>query len=203
MHPAKSKLAALRAFVLLTLVLAGPPRADAGGWGSVTADTGGNPVVAAGNVLQIGLPVLALATTGFYGREGDGDWGDAGGRAMFWRTYGASMAVTYGLKYGLDAERPNGGHHSFPSGHTAAAFAAASFLQERYGWKAGAPALAAATLTGYSRIEANAHYPRDVVAAAAISSSFAHGFTDRWHHDVTVSPWTDGDAAGIQFAFRF
>ena len=57
--------------------------------------------------------------------------------------------------------------HSFPSGHTAAAFAAATalFLCRK---KAGAAALVFAFLMGLSRLYLFVHFPTDVLAGAAI-----------------------------------
>jgi membrane-associated phospholipid phosphatase len=56
---------------------------------------------------------------------------------------------------------------SFPSGHTASAFAFASGAgaTER---RLRLPLLALATLVGYSRVHTGVHYPADVVAGAAI-----------------------------------
>ncbi len=56
--------------------------------------------------------------------------------------------------------------YSFPSGHTAASFAAMSALYfggERYLWK---PALVLAVLMAFSRLYLYVHYPTDVLAGA-------------------------------------
>jgi len=94
----------------------------------------------------------------------------------------------------VNRTRPNGGHQSFPSGHTASAFAGAAFLQRRYGWKVGVPACFAATFVGYSRVESHNHYTSDVVAGAAIAIGanliFAH---PRSH----VSLALDGEDGGV------
>ena len=44
--------------------------------------------------------------------------------------------ITRGLKVGVDRTRPSGGRHSFPSGHSSAAFLTASVLGSHFGWKA-------------------------------------------------------------------
>lgn len=49
-----------------------------------------------------------------------------------------TLGVTYALKYIVKKERPDrSDNHSFPSMHTSTSFAAAAFIQRRYGWKWG------------------------------------------------------------------
>lgn len=96
---------------------------------------------------------------------------DKEGSIYFLKSFTATTAITYALKWTLDVERPDGGRHSFPSGHTSAAFCGASFIQKRYGWAAGIPAYAAASFVGYSRVHAGRHHIWDVVAGAAIGAA--------------------------------
>jgi hypothetical protein len=68
--------------------------------------------------------------------------------------------------------RPDGSnYHSFPSGHTAVAFASAGFLYQEYKevspWY-GVAGYAMATATGYLRIYNNKHWLSDVVTGAGI-----------------------------------
>lgn len=62
------------------------------------------------------------------------------------------------------------GDHSFPSGHSAASFAAAwaLFRTERRQW--GVPALVLAALISLSRLYVGVHYPTDVICGAAIGA---------------------------------
>jgi hypothetical protein len=55
------------------------------------------------------------------------------------------------------------------SGHTSSAFAGASFIQRRYGFKQAIISYGLAIATGASRIYAKKHYSRDVIAGAVIS----------------------------------
>jgi undecaprenyl-diphosphatase len=56
---------------------------------------------------------------------------------------------------------------SFPSGHSASAFAFAEGISSELPWL-GVPMRLAATLVAYSRVHAGVHYPGDVVAGSLI-----------------------------------
>jgi membrane-associated phospholipid phosphatase len=106
------------------------------------------------------LPAAAAATTLASGdHRGTGEF--AGAAAV-------TLGATFGLKYLVDERRPNGGRHSFPSGHTSISFCSAEFLRRRYGPACGLPAYALAAFVAWSRVEAKEHYVHDVLAGAAI-----------------------------------
>lgn len=97
-----------------------------------------------------------------------------------------TFVVSYGLKYLVDRERPynrypgrvdarvQGNSPSFPSGHTASAFALATSLSIRYPkWYVIAPSALWACSVGFSRMNQGAHYPSDVLAGAAIGIGFS------------------------------
>ena len=69
--------------------------------------------------------------------------------------------------------------YSFPSGHATISFCTAEFLRGRYGWRLGLPAYAAACFVGYSRVESDRHYARDVVAGAVIGIACSSALVDR------------------------
>jgi membrane-associated phospholipid phosphatase len=89
-----------------------------------------------------------------------------------------SGAVVWALKLSVDARRPNGGRYSFPSGHTAAAFAAAPVWARHGGWHAGLPAYALAAATGLARMEERRHYVADVLFGAALGLVAGFGVVD-------------------------
>jgi membrane-associated phospholipid phosphatase len=60
---------------------------------------------------------------------------------------------------------------SFPSGHTAAAFAFATGAGRELPW-VGPPLYALAALVGYSRVHTGVHYPLDVVVGAVCGIAF-------------------------------
>ncbi|MHB8834097.1 MAG: phosphatase PAP2 family protein [Candidatus Methylomirabilia bacterium] len=123
----------------------------------------------AGDVLQYVLPAV---TAGLLAGQRDG-----AGALQFGESFGLTLGVTQVLKITVDETRPNGGHYSFPSGHTSASFSCAEFLRRRYGWRIGLPAYLAATFVGYSRVESHQHYTHDVVAGAAIGVISSFVFT--------------------------
>ena len=123
----------------------------------------------AGDVLQFVLPATAAGLT--LGHR------DGQGALQLGESLAVTLGVTYALKYGLDAKRPNGGGQSFPSGHTSISFSAAEFMRKRYGWEYGVPAYAAASFVAYSRVESRQHHPQDVVAGAGIGILSSYIFT--------------------------
>ena len=75
--------------------------------------------------------------------------------------------TTYALKLAIPRTRPDGEPHSFPSGHAAGTFAAATVLQRHFGLKGAVPAYTFATLISAARLQANSHYPTDIIMGAA------------------------------------
>ena len=150
----------------------------------------GDGVRHAGDVGQIALPAVAVLATALH-RDGEG------GRE-FARAFLSTMAVVYGLKATVDRRRPDGGLHSFPSGHTASAAAGAAFLERRYGWRYGVPAYAAAAFVGYSRVEARRHFTSDVLVGGALGIGANVLFTKR-HGRFAVTPVPGG--VSVAFAW--
>jgi membrane-associated phospholipid phosphatase len=62
--------------------------------------------------------------------------------------------------------------HSFPSGHSATAFAGATMLAY-FAPRARVPLYALAVLIAYSRLYNGVHYPTDVLAGAALGTATA------------------------------
>ncbi|HAM71880.1 MAG TPA: PAP2 family protein [Verrucomicrobiales bacterium] len=134
-----------------------------------------------GDVLQFALPAAALGLTAWYE--------DRTGAIEFAESAAATLAVTYTLKYTVSERRPNGGAHSFPSGHTSISFASAEFMRKRYGWEYGVPAYAAATWVAYSRVASRQHHTYDVVAGGAIGILSSYLLTREyqgWHADADL-----------------
>ena len=145
-----------------------------------------------GDVLQIALPAAGGAATLFLDdKEGQKQW-------LF--STGLTLGVQSGIKAVVNKTRPSRGDQSFPSGHTAAAFGGASFIQRRYGWGWGAPAYALAALTGYSRVNASKHDIFDVIGGATIGIFSTYIFTTPYEVGETTvqfSPILREDALGL------
>ncbi len=62
---------------------------------------------------------------------------------------------------------------SFPSGHTASAFAVAGSMAYSYGWKGGVPAYLAASAIAVSRIKERRHWGSDIVGGAILGTFWA------------------------------
>ena len=106
-----------------------------------------------------------------------------------------TFVLTYGMKYLVDRERPFDRYPdrvhaysyesspSFPSGHTATAFALATSLSIKYPkWYVIAPSALWACSVGVSRMNEGVHYPSDVLAGAAIGAGCAvvNIYVNRW-----------------------
>lgn len=83
-----------------------------------------------------------------------------------------TQLVVNGLKLTTGVLRPDATNYfSFPSGHTAAAFMAATLFYKEYGFKGYWVALvaySAAIVTGFTRILNNCHWLFDVIIGAAL-----------------------------------
>lgn len=109
---------------------------------------------------------LGLKACGYEGRTGWGQMIVADAFSTILMT-----GVTQGIKYGVDRTRPDGEQRSFPSGHTATAFMAATMLHKEYGWRSpwwSIGGYTVAAFTGVSRMMNDRHWMSDVAAGAAI-----------------------------------
>ncbi|PKH88680.1 phosphatase PAP2 family protein [Colwellia sp. Bg11-28] len=149
-----------------------------------------------GDIIHLLLPATALGATLVIEDDYEGSW-------QLIKTGVVSRVAVEGLKYGVDKDRPDdSGDDSFPSGHTADSFAAATFIQQRYGWKWGIPAYIGATFVGYSRVESDKHYLEDVLAGAAIGIISGLYFTEPYS-GITISPTAKSGHYGINFSGSF
>src|SRR3954462_7482722 len=127
-----------------------------------------------GTDVAIALPVIAGGIT-----LAKDDWK---GTAQLTVDTIATVGLAYGLKHVIREQRPDkSDFHSMPSDTSALAFAPAQFLWDRYGWRYGLPAYAAATFVAWSRVDADKHHWYDVTASAALAFGVSKIFTTRYH----------------------
>lgn len=116
---------------------------------------------------------------------------------------GGTVVVSYCLKHLFDRQRPYEKYPdrvhpysyedcpSFPSAHTASAFALATSLSIKYPkWYVIAPSAVWACSVGISRINEGVHYPSDVLAGAAIGAAGAvvNIYINKW-----LNKWLFGE----------
>jgi membrane-associated phospholipid phosphatase len=96
-----------------------------------------------------------------------------------------AAGLVFGVKETVRRDRPataetsNATGFSFPSGHAASTFAAATVLQQHLGYKAGIPTYLIASYVAMSRLHENVHFASDVVFGAAVGVIV--GRTVTWH----------------------
>lgn len=150
------------------------------------------------DVIAIVLPASALATT-----IALHDWEGLKEGAI---AAAATAGVTLALKYTIKENRPDFSNaHSFPSGHSAVTFAAATYIGRRYGWKWSIPAYALSTYTAWGRVYGKKHHWWDVAAGAAIGAASAMIFTHPYmqKHEVALVPAVSETSAGVVLGFSF
>jgi len=133
---------------------------------------GGNAWGTASDLLAAGLPTLAAGYT-YLNKDVDG------GLQLAW-SLGATIGTTELLKNQISETRPDGSDNkSFPSGHTAVAFASARYLHKRYEGEVNPYLLyGAASLTALARVQADKHHWKDTIAGGALGYAWSEYFTD-------------------------
>jgi undecaprenyl-diphosphatase len=134
-------------------------------------------------VIAFGVPIILFLIA--KKKKNQGLYHDA---VMILITVAISALIANILKYAIDLPRPYeiypfivklsyGGSPSFPSGHTADAFAFAVAVSLIYPkWHIIIPGLIWASLVGYSRMSLGVHFPSDVLGGAVIGAVCAYGY---------------------------
>jgi|SRR5665213_1113695 len=93
------------------------------------------------------------------------------------------------LKFATQRERPDGSNHlSFPSGHSAVTFAAATVIERHLGWKKAVLAYLIASYVASSRLHDNVHYLSDVVFGAAVGTIAGRTVTEHGRETWSLAP---------------
>jgi membrane-associated phospholipid phosphatase len=152
---------------------------------------------ALGTNVAIALPVIAGGIT-----LAKDDWK---GTAQVTVDTIATVGLAYGLKHVIREERPDkSDFKSMPSDTSALAFAPAQFLWDRYGWRYGVPAYAAATFVAWSRVDADKHHWYDVAASAGLAFGVSKIFTTSYQPPglrYGVTPTEGGLYAALDYRF--
>ncbi len=145
----------------------------------------------------------------------------------YWKTKGigveaVALATTYGvatlLKEGTNRERPDGSNDkSFPSSHSSNAFANATLsnrnlnaisLPKEVRLPLQVGNILLATSVAWARVEAQKHYPSDVLAGAALGhflTAFIHdaflGLPEDMRFGIVVIPLKKGGKVEVNFVF--
>lgn len=110
-----------------------------------------------------------------------------------------SQAWVQTMKVTANRRRPDGTRFSFPSGHSASAFATATVIQQAYGWKVGVPAYGLASYVAAARIAHNHHYLSDVLFGAAVGVAGGRAIAlGRGGYRVHLGPAVTPGGVGIQ-----
>ena len=162
-------------------------------WGGTFIHDYSNIVSKTEPYVAVGVPV-AMALAGWW-KHDDALLKDA---LYVGSTVAGAFVLSYGMKYVFDRQRPYVAYPdrvhpysfedtpSFPSGHTASAFALATSLCIRYPkWYVIAPSALWATSVGISRMYEGVHYPTDVMAGAFVGAGCAVG-------SIYLSKWLNG-----------
>ena len=162
------------------------------------------------------VPALAVYGLNAAGIHGEHNFKDR--TMLLLMTQVFAQGTVFSLKSWTHTLRPDGSaYNSFPSGHTAEAFANAEFLRLEYKdvspWY-GIAGYAVATTTGMLRMYNNKHWLNDVVAGAGIgiaSTRLAYWLYPRIQHAIfhdkspgtVLMPSYSNGAVGLTFAHHF
>ena len=157
-------------------------------------------------------PIAAVYFLHAVGVKGKNNFGNVTAIAI--KSLLLNSVITDGLKYGVNEPRPNGGKHSFPSGHTSTAFALAHILHKEYGeispwFSIGAYTCAASV--GIMRVAKDAHWISDVFAGAGVGilSTELIYLTHQYKWDkehikrLDIFPFQIGKQKGISLVYTF
>lgn len=154
-----------------------------------------------GDFFRVFNPALALGVT-FWEK-------DVGGRRQLALSLGTTLVATELAKRAFNhttlGERPNGDDYSFPSGHVSTTCSSAAFLQHRYGWRYALPLYATSAYTAYSRVDADKHHWRDVIAGCALAYGISMWLVSpRDQQRLEIAPLLDdGGAVGLHLRLAF
>jgi membrane-associated phospholipid phosphatase len=98
-------------------------------------------------------------------------------------------ALVEPLKFATHRQRPDlSNHQSFPSGHAAVTFAAATVIERHLGWKRSVIGYTVASYVASSRLHDNRHYLSDVIFGATVGTISGRTVTQHGRDMWTLAP---------------
>ena len=174
-----------------------------------------HPLVTIDDFTQF-APLAATYTLKLCGVKSRHDYADM--TIIAGTSYLLTSMATYSIKSITRVERPDGSsHNSFPSGHTATAFAGAELLRREY-WNIspwiGISGYAVAAGTGFLRMYNNRHWLTDVIAGAGIGimsvqaaywlyPTITRAFFKKRYNKIFVAPQFSSTSAGLTLSVVF
>jgi membrane-associated phospholipid phosphatase len=151
-----------------------------------------------------GTPVQVAAAIGTYtiGRVFDEPKASHFGMDLL-RAQAITELLVQPTKLATHRLRPDGSNYqSFPSGHAAATFAAATVIERHLGWRKAALGYAIASYVAASRLHDNVHHVSDVAFGAAVGTIAGRTVTQHGREVWTFMPTYVPGGAAILVARR-
>ncbi len=157
-------------------------------------------------------PLTVVYALNLVGIKGKNNFGNRTALAL--KSILLNEFIVSNLKVWTGVQRPNGGKHSFPSGHTSFAFAMAQFMHHEFGDKSiwySIGAYSAATTVGILRVSKNAHWISDVVAGAGIGMfsteivylTHMYKWDNEHIRNFDIFPFKVGNQKGLTLVYNF
>ena len=155
-----------------------------------------------GDLLGSGIASALVVGTQFLYDPKEEHW-KSHARTLIWET-----SLVIAMKYSFGRQRPgnSSSYQSFPSGHTAVAFATATNLTYSYGWRAAALSFPLALFVGASRWADDMHWGSDVVAGAFIGVIMARACSDSETESLIaarLTPIISPEFSGLNYLYSF
>ena len=126
------------------------------------------------------------------------------GLTQFGLSCGGTLLATEALKQTTHRTRADGSNDlSFPSRHASHAFATAAYVHRRQGIEAAWPWYLASTYVGWTRVQAERHYWRDVAGSAAVAVAMAWWLVEPRAGAAQLSASCEGGQVWIGLQRRF
>ncbi len=159
-----------------------------------------------GDYMQVINPVIAGSMASQ--EKGFGHFGLVYGQTFFimhgTKLIGKSSKSNFSKRPFINGKKDR--YEGMPSGHTASAWAAASYVRTYSDYKyASIPLYIIATITGYSRIKAKEHTTAQVIAGAALAEIVTYVNNKlNWSNDYRSTDfYFGGNEASASFKFKF